>query len=353
MSIQAVLKAWVAEQLAAQGLPLTELQAIQGDAGFRSYYRLQSTPPMLAVYGPPASEKHREFVQISDHWRTFGVPAPQVFGADLARGFLLIEDFGPQSLALNLQQITSTNSPATQQLNEIAGCYQPVLDKLLLLQTLTPLSWYPLYDREALALELNLFTTWFVKDLLNYRLTDEDHGLLQAVFDVLIDSALGQPQIIVHRDFHCRNIQIRLTSATMRVGFIDFQDAVLGPISYDLVSLLKDCYQRWPSHFVRHLALSYRQRLPAQLQMASADRFLRAFDLMGLQRHLKVLGIFSRLHLRDGKTAYLQDLPLVVAYVRQALAQFPELTGMRVWFDEALMPRIEQQPWYRSVVIQP
>ena len=345
MSIYESLAAWVSQQLVKRSMPNAALTPIVGDAGFREYFRLATVPPLLAVYGPPDIEKHQAFVQISEHWRQLGVPAPEVIAYDFTQGFLLIEDFGATSLSAILED-HSANPVGVE------SCYRSVLAQLHRLQRSPIQAWYPRYDSAALQVELDLFIPWFVEKLLGYVLSTDERDMLQELFDVLIARAQAQPQVIVHRDFHCRNIHVQGGDLD-QLGFIDFQDAVVGPVTYDIVSLLKDCYQCWPASFVRSQALAYRKTLPPLLQMNTESAFLQALDMMGLQRHLKVLGIFARLHLRDGKAQYLQDLPLVLAYVLQALEGYAEGKLVAQWFEQQLMPAIKQQPWYRSVEIQP
>ena len=345
MSIYESLAAWVDEQLALRSIPTATLTPIVGDAGFRQYYRLATPMPLLAVYGPPEIEKHQAFVQISEHWQMLGVPAPKIVAYDFAKGFLLIQDFGATSLSAALE-------PHKGHDQALSDCYRSVLAQLRPLQVSPTEDWYPRYDRPALQAELDLLIPWFIEQLLGYALSNDEQKILQTLFDRLIGEALSQPQVIVHRDFHCRNIHLQ-DEALERLGFIDFQDAVVGPVTYDIASLLKDCYQCWPSSFVRTEALNYRETLPPHLQMASAAAFLNAMNAIGLQRHLKVLGIFARLYLRDGKAQYLQDLPLVVAYVRQVFAQYDYCQPVARWFDACLMPLIQKQSWHRSVEIQP
>ncbi|WP_054112661.1 aminoglycoside phosphotransferase family protein [Marinagarivorans algicola] len=345
MVVQEELLAWVRGQLQALGLAFNEAKPIEGDAGFRQYIRLDTDPAMLAVYGPPMTEKHTEFVAISEHWRTSGVHAPRVFAHDLAQGFLLVEDLGATSLADALANRRGRTTPA-----EI---YAPVLAQLRTLQLLTPKGFYPQYSAHRLQQEMALFEPWFVEGLLGYTLSECEKASLQVLYQHLINSAQAQPQVIVHRDLHCRNIQCSDTVAQdAQLGFIDFQDAMIGPITYDWVSLLKDCYQQWPASFVSEQAMRYNQALPARLRLAD-EALLETLDLMGLQRHLKVLGIFARLSLRDGKMGYLHDLPLVVAYVRDVCGRYEALQPFLAWFDRVLLPLCALQPWYRCVVIQP
>ncbi|HEY7773200.1 MAG TPA: phosphotransferase [Marinagarivorans sp.] len=354
MTIHESLAVWVNEQLAQRGIATAALSPIVGDAGFRQYFRLASEPALLAVYGPPEIEKHPAFVAISQHWRENGVPAPRIVAWDFERGFLLIEDFGPVSLSRVLGLLSDGDASTRLPSAPVAQVYQRVLAQLKRLQQLEPTADYPYYDARALQAELDLFIPWFVEKLLGYVLSGRENDLLTALFKQLIEQALAQPQVIVHRDFHCRNIHVCDAPASHEVfGFIDFQDAVVGPVTYDVVSLLKDCYQQWPQTFVEEQALGYRKTLPEPLQMSSEQRFLRAMDATGLQRHLKVLGIFARLYLRDGKAQYLNDLPLVIAYVRHVLARYDAFRPVAIWFDKALMPVIAEQPWFHSVVIQP
>lgn len=339
MSLIETLTAWCHGQLHALGYPSATLKPLGGDAGFRQYFRVASEPALLAVYSPPATEPNQQFCDIAEHWRGAGIRAPRIYARDLEQGFLLIEDFGTQALAEVLE------------VEPVVHAYAPVLDVLARLQQLpAPAGLYPHYDRQKLMAEMALMPEWFVNRLLGISITATDSQLLRGLFKTLAEAALNQPQVIVHRDYHCRNIH-RLT--TGEPGLIDFQDAVVGPVTYDLVSLLKDCYFRLDAQDVRALALSYRAQLPASLAMSSDDEFLQAFDYMGLQRHIKVLGIFARLNLRDGKPNYLNDLPLVVAYVREVLARYAAFAEVSTWFEGHLMPAISQQSWFRSVAIQP
>lgn len=338
MSVIDTLTTWCHEQMASRNWPLAPLKALGGDAGFRQYFRIVSEPRLLAVYSPPATEPNAQFCAIAEHWRGAEVRAPEIYAKDLTQGFMLIEDFGEKALADELAQ----KSPKT--------VYTPVLAVLAKLQALdAPDGLYPAYDREKLTLEMSLMPEWFMDKLLGIEPSAQDLALLQQLFDGLADAALAQPQVIVHRDYHCRNIHLLPNGEP---GLIDFQDAVIGPATYDLVSLLKDCYFRLDVESVKSLALQYRQLMPSSDAFNDDADFLQAFDWIGLQRHLKVLGIFARLNLRDGKPGYLKDLPLVVAYVREVLKRYPAFAELDAWFDARLMPAITQQHWYRSVEIQ-
>jgi N-acetylmuramate 1-kinase len=314
-----------------------EWQALHGDAGFRSYYRLTSEPSLLAVYAPPVSENSENFVRIAQHLRRSGVLAPAIAACDLARGFMLIEDLGPTLLRAELNS------------HSVDTLYSEALKALLQMQ-LSPVDdlGLPAYSAQLLRNEMALFHQWFVPQLLGYTVTVAEMHMLEAWYAFLEESALAQPQVFVHRDFHSRNLIYRADGPP---GVIDFQDAVVGPITYDLVSLLRDCYIQWPLDRVRKWALAYAKiAMKAHLMPAVADdQFNRWFDLMGLQRHIKVLGIFARLSLRDHKHGYLDDLPLVIDYTLSVARQYPQGEAFVRWFERALMPLIQEQTWYRPI----
>ncbi len=345
------LKRWTTQSLDSLSINWSEWKPLSGDAGFRRYFRLDSQPAVLAVYAPPETEKNAEFVRIATAWRKQGIRTPAILAADIERGFMLIEDFGAQSLSDILGGLRKVDIN-TADMDTVKQAYEPILDSLLALQTAQFDLALPPYDTEVLKTEMALFPEWFVQSLLGLELSQQDEQSLHDALDWIVQQCVIQPEVTVHRDFHCRNIQIDQQG---EVGLIDFQDAIQGPVTYDLVSLLKDCYQRWPSQWVNEQALAYRARLPRSLQMQSDKAFLRAFDLMGLQRHIKVLGIFARLALRDHKRAYLNDLPLVIAYVRACLGQYAEtsveLSVFHQWFEEVVMPLAAQQDWFRSISI--
>lgn len=311
-----------------------EWQALHGDAGFRSYYRLASEPSLLAVYAPPASESCESFVQIARHLRRYGVLAPAVAACDFERGFMLIEDLGPTLLRNELDQDSAD------------GLYAEALTTLLQMQQ-SPVGdlRLPAYSRQRLRDEMALFHQWFVPQLLGYDLSVAEMHMLEDFYTKLEDSALAQPQVFVHRDYHSRNLIYRSDGPP---GVIDFQDAVVGPVTYDLVSLLRDCYIQWPAERVRHWAVSY-ANIAVQagvMPTVTEQQFMHWFDFMGLQRHIKVLGVFARLSLRDNKHGYLYDLPLVIDYTLSIARQYPEGKPFTEWFEQALMPRVKEQPWY-------
>jgi aminoglycoside/choline kinase family phosphotransferase len=316
------------------------LDPVSGDASFRRYYRLRCGDERVVLCdAPPAKEKNAEFVAIAGALQGGGVRVPRVFGADLERGWLCIEDLGDQLLLPLLNA------------GSVDGYYGEALAMLARLATIDPGELdLPVYDRAELEREMGLFPEWFCAGLIEHPLDEEATTIFRAAMDALCDRALAQPRVLVHRDYHARNLMLPPGGG---LAAIDFQDAILGPPTYDAVSLLRDCYIRWPDDRVRDWALSYRDRLlGAGVAVAKDDAaFLADFDCMGLQRHIKVLGIFARLWLRDGKEAYLGDLPRVLDYTRDVLAarrDIPALAAFRDWLEAEIVPRALAQPWYRA-----
>lgn len=323
-----------AQWLQQQGQNPAALQPLSGDAGFRRYFRVVgSVPPVMAVFAPPATENTPRYLEVSALLQSGGVRVPSVLVADADHGYLLVEDCGDRLLLPAL-------SPAT-----VDAHYADAMTLLLRLQRIAvPVGQLPAYDAQKLWDEMALFPVWFIRDLLELPFGRHEQHMVEQVFDWLIDSALSQPTVLVHRDFHSRNLML----AEGGLVTIDFQDAVQGPMTYDLVSLLKDCYARWPVKQVEAWALAYRRHcLAAGLPAGEDDAaFLRWFDLMGLQRHIKVLGIFARLWLRDGKPGYLNDLPLVFQYVQEAAQRYPQSAELAEWLRVRVLPACERQAWW-------
>jgi aminoglycoside/choline kinase family phosphotransferase len=328
------LSLWVARQLdcAPESIRLTP---IASDAGFRRYFRFQSPSKWLAVDAPPQTEDTRQFVSLARYLSSCQVNTPKILAADENTGFLLVEDFGDELLH---RQLTPANATTL---------YQQTFGALLSLQACPDEpALIPRYDRELLRRELHIFSEWFVGNLLGYSLNSDETAMLDALFSDLENNALEQPQTLVHRDFHSRNLLVR---ADNTLGVIDFQGALWGGCTYDLVSLLRDCYIRWPAEQVNAWALDYRHAaINAGLLDANVKEqtYLHWFDGMGLQRHIKVLGIFARLNLRDHKPHYLKDLPLVIRYTLEVALRYPEFTPFANWFTAQLLPLAEQQSWY-------
>ena len=318
--------------------PRPELTVVAGDASNRRYFRAGiGGSSYVLVDAPPATEKNQAFLAVRELFAGAGIKVPFLHAADLERGYLALEDLGDQ-LLLSRLQAGAGDEP-----------YRDAMELLLQIAAIdTGKIALPAYDEALLREELGRFPTWFVDALLGHSLAADEEQLLAATFDKLVASALEQPRVLVHRDFHSRNLMPQDDGS---LGVIDFQDAVLGPVTYDLVSLLRDCYIQWPSARVRQWVSSYRDLLQARglPGAVDADRFQRWFDLMGLQRHIKVLGTFARLYLRDGKPAYLDDLPLVIRYVQEISAKYagedPVFAEFRHWFDARLSPVIACQDW--------
>jgi N-acetylmuramate 1-kinase len=325
---------WVANELSCSPENIN-LVPIASDAGFRRYFRFATPSQWLAVDAPPQTEDTHQFVSLARYLSANKVNTPKILAADEKVGFLLVTDFGDDLLYRTL-------TPAS-----FEARYRQTFNTLLSLQACPDQpTLIPRYDRALLRRELDLFTEWFADKLLGYPLQDNELQMLNAFFINLEKSALEQPQTLVHRDFHSRNL---LMCDNGNIGVIDFQGALWGGWTYDLVSLLKDCYIRWPADQIRGLALEYYvTAVNAGLldQRLNQRTYLRWFDWMGLQRHVKVLGIFARLHLRDNKPHYLKDLTLVIRYTLEVAQAYPELTPFADWFCAKLLPLIEQQSWY-------
>lgn len=330
---EAEIAQWLEQEIGAAPI----LQALPGDAGFRRYWRLQNKLqglPLLAVYGPPQQEKNTEFVAMANYLQIQAMPAPKVFASDLTRGFMLVEDLGKQQL---FDVLSGAN---------VEGFYKQTFNDLAQLSAAPRPDFLATYDSCAMQQEMELLRQWFIPQLLGYKLNQSESAMLDELFDGLNQTALEQPQVCVLRDFHSRNIMLRENS---ELAYIDFQDALWGPCTYDLVSLLRDCYVRWPRQQVEQWCEQYRclWQQTSGIEI-SPQQFKTWFDHMGLQRHIKVLGIFARLYLRDGKKSYLDDLPLVIRYTLEVAEQYPQTQAFAQWFKRKLLPLAEQQPWYTN-----
>ena len=325
---------WVARELSCPPETI-RLTSIASDAGFRRYFRFAAPSQWLAVDAPPQTEDTQQFVELARYLSANKVNTPTILAADEHSGFLLVTDFGDELL---YRQLT---------LSSFRASYRQTFKTLISLQKCPDHpAIIPRYDRALLRRELNIFTEWFVVKLLGYELDSAEQAILDTLFIALEDVVLEQPQMLVHRDFHSRNL---LVCTDNNLGVIDFQGALWGSCTYDLVSLLRDCYVRWPADQIRELALEYRHiAINAGLldSHISETTYLRWFDWMGLQRHIKVLGIFARLHLRDNKSHYLKDLPLVIRYTLEVAQTYPDLKAFAGWFCARLLPLVEQQTWY-------
>jgi aminoglycoside/choline kinase family phosphotransferase len=321
------IRDWLTSEL---GFRLVRLEPASADASFRRYFRVWDLDRATRVVmdAPPDKEDIAPFLKVAALLEGCDVHVPHVHAADAARGLVLLEDLGSEPY------LTALRAGA-----DADALYADALDALLRIQVhgRDAARQLPPYDRAALEREMGLMPEWFCERHLQLRLDDADRALLAGSFEFLTLEALAQPQVLVHRDYHSRNL-MRLPSRNP--GIIDFQDALAGAVGYDLVSLLKDCYIDWPRARVEHWVSGYRARLrgAGELAGSSEREFLRWFDLIGLQRHIKVLGIFARLWYRDGKGGYLPDLPRTLDYVLDAARRFPELRGFAQWLRRRVVP---------------
>ncbi len=299
------------------------------DASFRSYLRLRlDGESWIVMDAPPDKEPCEQFIRVADKLRAAGLSAPEIIARNLEQGFLLLTDFGGSDYLSQLDADTE------------ASLYADALEALLGMQTGIDAADLPPYDSALLEREMDLFHDWFLGRLLGIALDPRQREAWLATRAQLVGNALTQPQVFVHRDYHSRNL---MKIGSGNPGILDFQDAVRGPITYDLVSLLRDCYIAWPPPRVTQLAREYHARACASgLTDADAAQFMHWFDLMGAQRHLKAIGIFSRLKIRDGKAGYLKDIPRTFAYLQQACVDTTGLDELRLLLEQlALGPRVQ------------
>ena len=296
--------------------PPATLTAASSDASFRRYFRWEGAGRSFVVMdAPPPQENCKPFVDIAFLLAKSGINVPKIYAEDLERGFLLLNDLGNKTY---LDVIDSENADAL---------FSDALQSLLAFQQLPMVAPLPSYDVALLRRELELFPEWYVKRELGIEFDAAQQQQWQAVSDLLIDSALAQPKVLVHRDYMPRNLMLSAPNP----GVLDFQDAVYGPVTYDVTCLFKDAFLSWPEERVRGWLENYWQQAAALNIPVQADfeDFLRASDLMGVQRHLKVIGIFARICHRDGKPRYLADVPRFFAYIEAVIARRPELADLQ------------------------
>jgi aminoglycoside/choline kinase family phosphotransferase len=313
---RAAVERWLSAQLPSVRF---SLESASEDASFRRYWRARVTDgrSYIVMDAPPDKEDCRPFVHVAALLRAAGVHAPEVFAQDLAAGFLLLADLG----ATTYQQALSPQNAAQ--------LFADATDALIRWQLATRAGELPPYDEALLRREMNLFPEWYLGRHLQKKVQNDT---LESIFALLVKSALAQPAVYVHRDYMPRNLMV----CEPNPGVLDFQDAVLGPIAYDVVSLFRDAFVSWPEEQVLDWTVRYwekakKAKLPVPADFAD---FWQAFEWMGLQRHLKVLGIFARIHYRDGKPKYLQDTPRFLGYARAVATRYGALAPLARLLDE-------------------
>ncbi len=323
------LKRWLQDELAFRDYTLNPASA---DASFRRYFRVaHDGASFIVMDAPPDKEDSRPYIRVARMFYDVGLNVPEIIDDDLEQGFLLLSDLGSR---LYLDALNAEN---------VDRLYGDALGALAILQACTQASGVlPAYDHALLMSEMTLFRDWLVGKHLGIALTGTQTAMLDSAFELLAENALVQPQVCVHRDYHSRNLMVTTQN---NPGILDFQDAVIGPVTYDLVSLLRDCYISWPRARVEDWALGY-QELALQSGILrnedeDPEQFLRWFDLMGVQRHLKAAGIFARLNHRDGKPGYLADIPRTLGYVTDVATRYPELTGLGEFIRQDVSERLD------------
>jgi aminoglycoside/choline kinase family phosphotransferase len=311
----------------ATGDPSLELVRASADAGFRSYWRTSGDTPRVVMDSPPALEDVRPWLRMRDLLEAGGVRVPRVLARDVDAGFLLLEDLGTRTCLQALEAGAAAPD----------AVFEGAIGQLLKLQAIRPPDDLPAYDEALLGRELRLFDEWFLGRHLGLSLACGEMEMLDAVYRTLVDAALAQPRVLVHRDFMPRN----LMPAEDGPAVLDFQDAVHGPIAYDPLSLVKDAFRTWPEDDARRWLQDYHARAAAAgLPVPDWPRFARDADWIGVQRHLKVIGIFARLHHRDGKPSYVADVPRFFAYLDAVLPRYREFAPLHRFIDARVRPRL-------------
>ncbi len=323
------IQVWAAQQLGGESIDIAPASA---DASFRRYFRVTAKGrDYIVMDAPPAHENCHPFIAVARLFADAGVHVPQVLAQDLEQGFLLLTDLGNTTYLSALNETTPNETVARE-------LYRASNDALIKIQLASRPGVLPEYDRTLLTRELMLFPEWYVGKHLGASLTDDQTATLNTAFEHLLANNLAQPQVYVHRDWHSRNLMV----SDPNPGILDFQDAVYGPITYDLASIYRDAYIQWDEEHQLDWVIRYWEKARAARLPVREDfgEFYRDFEWMGAQRHIKVLGIFARLYHRDGKDGYLKDMPLVMRYLRKVCERYDELKPLLFLLD-ALQ---DQQP---------
>ncbi len=309
------LNQWLSEIIGSEDY---QLQSASGDASFRRYFRLtHNDETCIVMDAPPAQEGCSPFIDVAERLLAVNINVPRILEKDLKQGFLLLSDLGDEQY---LDHLTEESADKL---------YQDAMQALFCMQQQTDTNGLPPYDEKLLLQEMELFRNWLLKKHIGLDLSKEIQTMLDEVFKLLLDEALAQPKVFVHRDYHSRNLMINGSGFDSgNPGVLDFQDAVCGPFTYDLVSLLKDCYIKWPGQQIRGWAHNFFEQIAENHPDIDEEKFMQWFDLMGVQRHLKASGIFARLCHRDGKSGYLADIPRTLSYIVDLNGEYPELQGL-------------------------
>ena len=319
-----LLEAWLKKRFPGKDFTLS---AASADASFRRYFRvILDEGTFVAMDAPPEQEDCGPFLRVAELFSQAGANVPEIVAQDVTQGFLLLTDLGSTTYLHALNEQSGHHGDKATQL------YSDALAALLKIQLASRRGVLPDYDEALLSRELHLFPDWYLERHLQISLGSDEKAELQGIFQRIVRNTLAQPKVFVHRDYHSRNLMV----TSPNPGILDFQDAVYGPITYDLVSLFKDAYIHWDEERVLDWLIRYWERarklgLPVPTDFSD---FYRDFEWMGVQRHLKVLGIFARLNYRDGKSAYLADMPLVEDYLRKACGRYNELGPLLMLLDE-------------------
>jgi len=313
-----LLREWLREQLGRDDFSLASASS---DASFRRYFRVEreGSQSLIVMDAPPGHEDCRPFVHVAALFGAAGVHVPKVLAQDLKQGFLLLSDLGTRTYLASLDESSADS------------LYRDALEALVKIQAVSRHGELPDYDRALLERELRLFPDWYIERQLSLPLQDAERGALESAFELILAENLAQPRVYVHRDYHSRNLMV----SDPNPGVLDFQDAVYGPITYDLVSLLRDAYIEWSEERVLDWCIRYWERARRAGLPVHPDfgEFYRSFDWMGAQRQLKVLGIFARLWKRDGKEGYVADQPLVMRYLKRTCRRYRELLPLARLLD--------------------
>ena len=309
------LNQWLSEVIGSEDY---HLQPVSDDASFRRYFRLtHNDETFIVMDAPPAQEDCSPFIDVAERLLAVNINVPRIIEKDLKQGFLLLSDLGDERY---LDHLTEESADKL---------YQDAMRVLFCVQQQTDTNSLPPYDEKLLLQEMELFRHWLLEKHIGLDLSEEILTILDEVFKLLLDEALAQPKVFVHRDYHSRNLMINRSGLDSgNPGVLDFQDAVYGPLTYDLVSLLKDCYIKWPGQQIRGWAHNFFEQIAENHPDIDEGKFMRWFDLMGVQRHLKASGIFARLCHRDGKSRYLADIPRTLSYIVDLNGEYPELQGL-------------------------